>query len=294
MKLSRIRGKPRTLPHELWRSTRRAPDARLRLSLAGRDLAVAPVAHVLEAASTHRRWRRWATGEEMKVVLVLVLVLLAAATALAYGNATVATSVTAAAVQVADRTERTGRAAAVGQRAARSRRRGQAVHALTTMPARSWPMRRALPSSARLTDEFESPCGGKRGNCPMSRVLLAAQFVALASGRGGARRADLALRLNSATGGFTQSGDIAAVGTTIDLGTLFAARRRCVGHVLLQRRRGLADYTLTFDLAGLTGVAGDAVRGLDPTGRTRRRARSGGASRRTCRPGTRPPTTATG
>ena len=47
----------------------------------------------------------WATGEEMKVVLVSVLfVLLAAATALALGTGTVATSVTAAAVQVVDRT----------------------------------------------------------------------------------------------------------------------------------------------------------------------------------------------
>ena len=40
----------------------------------------------------------------MKVVLVLIFVLLAAATALALGSATVATSVTAAAVQVVDRT----------------------------------------------------------------------------------------------------------------------------------------------------------------------------------------------
>ena len=40
----------------------------------------------------------------MKVVLVLIFVLLAAATALALGRGTVATSVTAAAVQVDDRT----------------------------------------------------------------------------------------------------------------------------------------------------------------------------------------------
>ena len=45
-----------------------------------------------------------ATGEEMKVVVVSVFVLLAAATALALGSGTVATSVTAAAVQVVDRT----------------------------------------------------------------------------------------------------------------------------------------------------------------------------------------------
>ena len=38
----------------------------------------------------------------MKVVLVLIFVLLAAATALALGSGTVATSVTAAAVQVVD------------------------------------------------------------------------------------------------------------------------------------------------------------------------------------------------
>jgi H+/gluconate symporter-like permease len=44
----------------------------------------------------------------MKVVLVLVFVLLAAATALALGSATVATSVTAAAVQVVDRTGEPG------------------------------------------------------------------------------------------------------------------------------------------------------------------------------------------
>ena len=46
----------------------------------------------------------WVTGEEMKVVLVSVFVLLAAATALALGNGTVATSLSAAAVQVVDRT----------------------------------------------------------------------------------------------------------------------------------------------------------------------------------------------
>ena len=46
----------------------------------------------------------WAAGEEMKVVLGSVFVLLAAATALALGSGTVATSVTAAAVQVVDRT----------------------------------------------------------------------------------------------------------------------------------------------------------------------------------------------
>ena len=40
----------------------------------------------------------------MKVVLVLIFVLLAAATALALGSKTVATSVTATAVQVVDRT----------------------------------------------------------------------------------------------------------------------------------------------------------------------------------------------
>ena len=40
----------------------------------------------------------------MKVLLVLMLVMAGAATALAFTNATVATSVTAAAVQVADHT----------------------------------------------------------------------------------------------------------------------------------------------------------------------------------------------
>ena len=40
----------------------------------------------------------------MKVVVVVVFVLLAAGTVLAFGSGTVATSVTAAAVQVADRT----------------------------------------------------------------------------------------------------------------------------------------------------------------------------------------------
>ena len=54
--------------------------------------------------STHRAWATWATGGEMKVLLVLMLVMAGAATALAFANATVATSVTAAAVQVADYT----------------------------------------------------------------------------------------------------------------------------------------------------------------------------------------------
>src|SRR5688572_14641135 len=57
-----------------------------------------------EEPSTHGTWETWATGEEMKVFLVLVLAMVAAATALAFANATVATSVTAAAVQVADHT----------------------------------------------------------------------------------------------------------------------------------------------------------------------------------------------
>jgi hypothetical protein len=48
--------------------------------------------------------RGWATGEEMRVVVVSVFVLLAAATGLALGGASVATSITAAAGQVADRT----------------------------------------------------------------------------------------------------------------------------------------------------------------------------------------------
>lgn len=43
-------------------------------------------------------------GEEMKVVLVSAFVILTAATVLALGSGTVATSVTAAAVHVADRT----------------------------------------------------------------------------------------------------------------------------------------------------------------------------------------------
>jgi hypothetical protein len=49
-------------------------------------------------------WAIWATGEEMKALLVLMLVMAGAATALAFTNATVATSVAAAAVQVADHT----------------------------------------------------------------------------------------------------------------------------------------------------------------------------------------------
>ena len=40
----------------------------------------------------------------MKALLVLVLMMIAAATAMAFANATMATSMTAAAVQVADRT----------------------------------------------------------------------------------------------------------------------------------------------------------------------------------------------
>jgi hypothetical protein len=59
---------------------------------------------VLKSAKYESGWRRWATGEEMKVVLVLVLMAFAAATALAYGNHAVSTSVTAVAVQVAGST----------------------------------------------------------------------------------------------------------------------------------------------------------------------------------------------
>ena len=54
--------------------------------------------------STQRTYPVWVTGEEMKVVLASVFVLLAAATALALGKGTVATNLSAAAVQVVDRT----------------------------------------------------------------------------------------------------------------------------------------------------------------------------------------------
>ena len=73
----------------------------VRLGLAGQQLATGPINLTLKTAMYESGSRKWATGEEMKVVLVLVLMACAAATALAYGNTVVTTSMTAVAAQVA-------------------------------------------------------------------------------------------------------------------------------------------------------------------------------------------------
>lgn len=100
----------------------------------------------------------------------------------------------------------------------------------------------------------------------MSRVVLACAFVALLPAA--ARGEPISVTSNSSTGGFTQSGDIATVGTTIDLGTLFMPGSDASGTFFFSDAKAWRNYTLTFDVSGLAGVDGIRLEVLDPMGGT--------------------------
>lgn len=96
----------------------------------------------------------------------------------------------------------------------------------------------------------------------MSRVFLACALAALVPSA--ARAEPIALAVNSASSGFTQSGDLSAVGTTIDLGQLTFSGGS-TGTFFFSSAKSWRDYTVGFD-ASLTGVAALRLEVLDPLG----------------------------
>jgi hypothetical protein len=97
----------------------------------------------------------------------------------------------------------------------------------------------------------------------MSRVLVAAAVLALAP-VAMARGEPIGVTLNSATSGFSSSGPITAVGTSIDLGTLSLGGDG-VGTFFFNDATAWRNYELSFDL-DLTGVQAVQFELLDPLG----------------------------
>jgi hypothetical protein len=96
----------------------------------------------------------------------------------------------------------------------------------------------------------------------MSRVFLACALAALVPVA--ARAEPISVALSSATGGFSQSGDLTAVGTTIDLGQLTLGPDS-TGTFFFNDARAWRDYSVWFD-ASLSGITGFQVEVLDPLG----------------------------
>lgn len=97
----------------------------------------------------------------------------------------------------------------------------------------------------------------------MSRVLVAAAVLALVPAAA-ARGEPISVTLNSATSGFSASGEITAVGTSIDLGTL-SLGGDSVGTFFFNDATAWRNYELSFDL-DLTGVQAVQFELLDPLG----------------------------
>ena len=97
----------------------------------------------------------------------------------------------------------------------------------------------------------------------MSRVFVAAVVLAFAP-VAVARGEPISVVLNSATSGFSSSGDITAVGTSIDLGTLSLSGDG-VGTFFFNDATAWRNYELSFNL-DLTGVQAVQFELLDPLG----------------------------
>jgi hypothetical protein len=97
----------------------------------------------------------------------------------------------------------------------------------------------------------------------MSRVFVAAAVLALAP-VAAARGEPISVVLNSATSGFSSSGPITTVGTSIDLGTL-SLNGDGVGTFFFNDASAYRNYELSFDL-DLTGVQAVQFELLDPLG----------------------------
>jgi hypothetical protein len=94
----------------------------------------------------------------------------------------------------------------------------------------------------------------------MSRVVLACAFAALVPVA--ARAEPISIDLSSSSGGFSQSGDLTAAGTTIDLGSLFLPDGGS-GTLSVSGSTAWRNYSVSFDL---TGTSEFNVELLDPLG----------------------------
>lgn len=98
----------------------------------------------------------------------------------------------------------------------------------------------------------------------MSRVVLACAFAALLPAA--ARGEPISISQHSSTGGFAHGGEIRVAGKNIDLGTLFLPGPDAVGTLFFGELETSKNYTLSFDVAGLSGVDGFRMELLDPLG----------------------------
>jgi hypothetical protein len=96
----------------------------------------------------------------------------------------------------------------------------------------------------------------------MSRVFLACALAALVPVA--ARAEPISIAVNSASGGFSQTGELTAVGTLIDLGELTLGPD-ATGTFFFNDARAWRNYQLSF-AAKLSGVSGFVVEVLDPLG----------------------------
>lgn len=96
----------------------------------------------------------------------------------------------------------------------------------------------------------------------MSRVFLACALAVLVPVA--ARAEPISIAVNSASGGFSQTGDLTAAGTLIDLGQLTLGPD-ATGTFFFNDARAWRDYQLSFS-AKLSGISGFVVELLDPLG----------------------------
>jgi hypothetical protein len=97
----------------------------------------------------------------------------------------------------------------------------------------------------------------------MSRVFLACALAALVPVA--ARAEPISVEVNSASGGFSQTGNLTAVGMMIDLGQLNLGPNS-VGTFFFNDAIAWRNYTVGFDASLLKGISGFQVELLDPLG----------------------------
>jgi hypothetical protein len=98
----------------------------------------------------------------------------------------------------------------------------------------------------------------------MSRVFVAFALAALIPVA--ARAEPISVAVDSTAGGSSQSGDITAVGTAIDLGTLFLPDSDASATFFFNDAKAWRDYSLSFDVTGLSGIDALQIELLDPLG----------------------------
>lgn len=104
----------------------------------------------------------------------------------------------------------------------------------------------------------------KKGSCSMSRVFVAFALAALIPVA--ARGESISIAVGSTAGGTSRSGEITAVATAIDLGTLFLPDSDASATFFFNDAKAWRDYSLSFDVGGLSGVDAIRVELLDPLG----------------------------